>query len=501
MDKKKAIKRFLLTLMWLGVAAGMGIIITAAMRVQEAGLCKGYEVKIEGFKADQLFTSEEQIIKLLKAATKGEIKGQPKSDFDLPVIEDLLEQSSWVYNADLYFDNNNILHAVVTERKPLARVFSNNGESFYIDEAGKHIPLSDKVSLDLPVFTGYPNGKILHASDSALIQNVIAVASYIKDDPFWNVQVAQIDIESCGADCWKMEMTPVVGNHKVELGDGSDIATKLHRLYLFYDQVLKNKGFDKYQKVDVQYDGQVIGVKGTYTKIDSLQLRKNIEGLLSSSRQSNEKLLMAPVMAYETAIPMDSVSDNGIAADSLLHSKSMEGNDSKENIEPKVVEKAANTLSVGTAIKPETVKAETKKSEPKKVADAKVKDGGKEAIKKNLVKKKPVVPSKTTDKKPIPKEASKLIENKKPIVKKESKPSEVKKVVAPNNEKRNVLESREEKKTVVNKPKEVKNPNPKPVAKKPEVKKSVSKPIEKKEPVTKPNKPVKKLENEKKKSG
>ncbi|ULT43125.1 hypothetical protein KRR40_06350 [Niabella defluvii] len=58
----------------------------------------------------------------------------------MPVIEDLLEQSSWVYNADLYFDNNNILHANVTERKPLARVFTNLGASFYIDEAAKQIP-------------------------------------------------------------------------------------------------------------------------------------------------------------------------------------------------------------------------------------------------------------------------------------------------------------------------------------------------------------------------
>ena len=92
----------LLTLMWLGVAAGMGSVIMAAMRIQEAGVCNGYDVKIEGFKEDMLFTSEDQIVSLLKAATKGDIKGQRKSEFNLPLIEDLLEQSSWVYNADLF---------------------------------------------------------------------------------------------------------------------------------------------------------------------------------------------------------------------------------------------------------------------------------------------------------------------------------------------------------------------------------------------------------------
>ncbi len=114
----------------------------------------------------------------------------------------------------------------------------------------------------------------MNAADSVLIQNVIATASFINGDPFWNAQVAQIDIHNCGADCWTMSMIPVVGNHKVDLGDGSDIASKFHRLYLFYDQVLKRTGFDKYQKIDVQYNGQVIGVKGHYSKVDSLQLRK-----------------------------------------------------------------------------------------------------------------------------------------------------------------------------------------------------------------------------------
>ncbi len=297
--------------MWLGVTAGMVTVITAAMRTQEAGFCKGYQIKIKGFKDGMLFTSEEHITDLLKTATGGEIEGQRKSAFDLPLIEDLLEQSSWVYNADLYFDNNDILHANVTERKPLARVFTNKGESFYIDEAGKQIPLSDKVSLDLPVFTGYPSKKIWNQADSSLVQNVIATASFINNDPFWTSQVAQIDIHGCGADCWNMEMIPVVGSHKVKLGDGSDIASKFHRLYLFYDQVLKRTGFDKYQKIDVQYGGQVIAVKDNYSKVDSLQLRKNIEDLLQQSREYNEMVQVKPNVDYLDILKSDSLIDPG----------------------------------------------------------------------------------------------------------------------------------------------------------------------------------------------
>lgn len=383
----------LLTLMWLGVAVGMGTVIMAAMRTQEEGVCKGYEVKIEGFQKNMLFTSEEQIINLLKTAAKGDVKGQRKSDLNLPLIEDLLEQSSWVYNADLYFDNNNILHAHVTERKPLARVFAINGTSFYIDEAAKQIPLSDKVTLDLPVFTGYPSKQILNAADSALIQNVIATASFIYSDPFWNAQVGQIDIRSCGMDCWSMEMIPVVGNHKVELGDGSDIASKFHRLYLFYSQVLKRTGFDKYRKIDVQYEGQVIGIKDHYTKVDSLQLRKNIEELLQESRESNELLQVAPTIGYAATIPTDTLSqlnliedDGEVTTYDVVPSKEMATPPSKESGTNKIIkdikvvkpisenkpEVVKTKSSEKNRTKTETKKIQTKKTDIKKTTSSEV---------------------------------------------------------------------------------------------------------------------------------
>ncbi|MBZ4190341.1 cell division protein FtsQ/DivIB [Niabella beijingensis] len=299
----------LLTLMWLGVGAGMFTLVVAAMRVQDDSNCKGYEISIRGAENGSLFTSKEQIVKLLKQASAGPVTGQRKSGFNLPRIEDLLEQSSWVYNAELYFDNKDILRVNVTERKPLARVFSNDGQSFYIDEAGKQIPLSDKISLDVPVFTGYPNRKVMNAADSALLENMIATASFINSDSFWVAQVSQIDIHKCGSDCWDMEMVPVVGNHRVDLGDGSDIASKFHRLYLFYDQVLKRTGFDKYQRIDVQYGGQVVGVKGRYSKLDSLQLRKNIEELLQQSRKANDLIEVAQVVPNIRMIQADTSAD------------------------------------------------------------------------------------------------------------------------------------------------------------------------------------------------
>ena len=400
-----------LTLMWMAVAVGMITVITAAMKVQKTLVCTGYIITITGADQEKLFTSQEQIVKLIKAATNGEIKGKRLQELDLPRIEDLLEQSAWVYNVELYFDNIDRLRVNVIERKPLARIFTNLGTSFYIDEAGKHIPLSEKISLDVPVFTGYPVKKVWSVTDSVLLQNIIATASFISQDPFWSSQVSQIDIRQCGTDCWDMEMIPVVGNHRVQLGDGSDVAAKFHRLYLFYDQVLKRKGFDKYQKIDVQYDGQVLGVKGSYTKVDSLQLRKNIENLLYQSRQANELMeethnsalnpyvldtTSASNELYTTAepgMPEDDLADTPVPPAAIITQKT----------------EAAKKLPAVVAAKKTTVERQVKKVEPNK-------DAHPAPVKKQGVK---TAPKKTDVKPPAKKETGKNAEIKHGQVKKE----------------------------------------------------------------------------------
>lgn len=451
-----------LTLMWVGVAAGMITLITAAMKVQSTSLCKGYTVNITGSEDGKLFTSKENIIKLLKAATNGNIKDQRLGEFDLPKIEDLLEQSAWVNNAELYFDNRDVLRVNVIERKPLARVFTNLGESFYIDEVGKHIPLSEKISLDVPVFTGYPTKKILNSGDTALLQNIIATASFINSDPFWSSQVSQIDISSQGAKGWQMEMVPVVGNHRVQLGDGSDIATKFHRLYLFYDQVLKRKGFDKYQTIDVQYTGQVIGVKGNYTKIDSLQLRKNIENLLLQSRNANEVISETPDIGLSnyildsatTPMPIDmaaepAMDDTVVAVAPAVVEKPVVKKASAEPIKKAVAPTVKKEETIKKETKPSTVKTSETKKEDTKPSVVK-KEANKPAAKQDAgkVTKKDTKPVLSKDLKPAAKPVTtktadkKTATNikaatpvKKPVVKADDKKTVVKPAVKPDSKK------------------------------------------------------------------
>jgi cell division protein FtsQ len=258
-------------------------LLAAAMRKQKNDRCKDYSITIKGDK-DNLFVDEKDILKVLTTSAGGKIKGQKVSSINLWQLEQQLEKSVWVKDAELYFDNNNVLHITITESEPVARVFYTSGQSFYVDNEVNKMPLSDKLSAKVPVFTGFPDRKKLMKKDSALLRDIRTTAKFILKNPFWMSQVSQIDVTPEG----EFEMIPVVGNHLVKLGKAEQMDKKFNRLFVFYENVLSKTGFDRYKTIDVQYAGQVIAMKGTGSKGDSVQLRRNVEKLLQQSRAIQE---------------------------------------------------------------------------------------------------------------------------------------------------------------------------------------------------------------------
>jgi cell division protein FtsQ len=270
--------------MWLVIGGGMLMLLIAAMDKQKKEICKGYEIKINSQKGQDFFLDKDGVGKLLKASVKGDIKGKAKASFNLLQMEQSIEKSVWIKDAQLYFDNHAVLHVTVKEREPVARVFTAGGKSYYMDADNHLMPLSERTIAKVPVFTGFPDKK--NIKDTALLNGVIALARFISTNPFWNSQVAQIDIAAdCGAGCWEFEMIPVVGRHVVKLGDGNNIDQKFKRLFAFYEQVLNRTGFDHYKTIDVRFGGQVVGGKGDSPKTDSMKLAKSVQQMLKEANE------------------------------------------------------------------------------------------------------------------------------------------------------------------------------------------------------------------------
>lgn len=277
--KVNIIRGFILSC-WLILAAGVLVLLIAAIQVRDHKICKAVKIDITGAR-DLLFLDQQDIMGIISENGINDPHGRAIAGFDLQMLESRLENRVWVKDAELFFDNNRVLHANVMEREPVARIFTTGGNSFYMDSSGKQLPLSSKLSVRLPVFTGFPSNNLhFRKGDSMLVEHMKSMSGYIAKDKFWMAQIAQIDITRAK----NFELVPVVGHHIIEFGNGQDHEIKFKRLFLFYKQVLGKTGFDKYSRVNVQYDKQVIGTKkGTVTRVDSLQAIKNMQRMIEEA--------------------------------------------------------------------------------------------------------------------------------------------------------------------------------------------------------------------------
>ena len=269
-------KKILIGSLWILAGIGTIVLLGAAMQKKNQKTCSDIKIEISG--ADRhMFIDEKDVMEILNS--HGQVQGIRTGELNLRQMESLLEKNLWVRNAEMYLDNNQVLQVSIEERQPVARIFAMDGTSFYVDSASLRLPLSEKLSARVPVFTGFPSGKkVLSHPDSLLLQDVVKMGKYILADSFWMAQVAQVDILPGSG----FELVPVIGDHTVVFGNAEDADKKFSRLYTFYKKAWLQNGISTYEKLNVQYDGQVVAIKKGTAKawIDSARAHQLMQGLL-----------------------------------------------------------------------------------------------------------------------------------------------------------------------------------------------------------------------------
>ena len=313
MNTKATIRKILFVMLWVCIGGGMLSLLIAAIGKKNREDCTNYTIAIKGAE-ENYFIDADDINKLIKSGAGSEIKGKKISEINLKKLEQLLRSNVWIRKAEMWFDNRNVLHVEVYERQPIARIFTTAGNTFYIDSTERKLPLSDKLSARVPVFTGFIDKKVYSAKDSLLLTDIKNIATYIKNDPFWMSQVAQIDITPER----NFELSPVVGNHLIKLGNGKDIGRKFNRLMIFYKQVLAQKGFDAYSIIDVQYSGQVVGTKrgSDKNKVDTVMLKRRVDEMLKQMQKQYDSVAALKPIIEKPIISGSQVSTTSLRATS-----------------------------------------------------------------------------------------------------------------------------------------------------------------------------------------
>jgi cell division protein FtsQ len=293
---------------WIILASGVVVLLVAAMSKKNTERIRGVEIKISGIQ-NNYFIDKNEVLKILEKVNGKKLDRASFRSLNLTAMEKQLLQNDWIRKAELFFDNNKVLQVKVTEREPIARIFTVSGASFYIDSSLDKLPLSDKYSARLPVFTGFPTEvRVLKKKDSVLLNNIKILSEYINTHLFWMAQIDQLDITPDG----DFELIPKLGNQLIRFGNADNYEQKFNKLLAFYKKVETNVGWNKYSVLDIRYKNQVVGVVRDAAEIqsDSLKAVEIMKEIISEAEkntndstkiqlpqpeESNEKVNESPV--------------------------------------------------------------------------------------------------------------------------------------------------------------------------------------------------------------
>lgn len=261
------IKKILYISIWVVLSAGILVTLGFVSKEHSEMPCKSLEITIDN-SDENYFVNEKDVEELLKSQGNT-VVGKALKDINVPQIEMLLNNHPHILKADAYLTIDGILQIDVKQRKPILRVINAFDESFYIDENGKLMPLSDNFSAPVLlanglIFETYGKFYPYDFSDTSatnklnqvtILDDLYRIAKFTSRDTFWNAQIEQVFVDK------EIELIPRIGNQRIILGENSKLPEKFKRLWIFYNEALPKTGWNAYSIINLKYEGQIVCTK------------------------------------------------------------------------------------------------------------------------------------------------------------------------------------------------------------------------------------------------
>jgi cell division protein FtsQ len=230
-------------------------LIAFSERKQGGVVVKDILVEIDNI-SDNHFLDEADVMRLVEASAQS-IKGTSVTRLNLKSIETKLKLDKHIREAELYGDLKGNLIVRIELRRPIARIVQEDAPDAYLSEEGVTMSTSEKFSSRVMVISGKYVKELLERGDAMKLESgkkLMEMIGFISESPFWRAQVAQMDINSRG----EIVIYPQVTGQLVEFGTTENYESKLAKLMIFYKEVLPQKGWTRYERVNLKYEGQVI---------------------------------------------------------------------------------------------------------------------------------------------------------------------------------------------------------------------------------------------------
>ena len=242
------IKRILLSIVLLLVLAYLIVAVTAFNRKPAGQVCRDVELVIKDTVYAGFITKKEVAAMLEKKGVSP--IGKHLDRIRTKTLEQALSKHPLIDEVECYKTPSGKLCIEVTQRIPILRIMSANGENYYLDNKGTVMPPDAKCVAHRAIVTG-------NVEKSFAMKDLYKFGVFLQNNPFWEAQIVQINVLPGK----EIELVPRVGNHIIYLGKLEHFEDKLKRLKTFYEKGLNQVGWNKYSRISLEFGNQIICTK------------------------------------------------------------------------------------------------------------------------------------------------------------------------------------------------------------------------------------------------
>lgn len=247
----KILKIILVSILFLGLLAYVVYAMVAMSNPDPEARCNEVQLVVKK-NPHARFIDEKEVETMLRNAGLYP-KGELMSTVDTKKIEELFRVNDFIERVECYKTSNDKLCLTIEQRTPIMYVLPDNKHGYFVDAKGNVISKTNYAA-NLIVVTGSVDQKFARTELKDL-------AVFIQQDEFWNSQLEQVYVEKDKHGVPVLEVVPRVGNHIVNLGHIDEYEKKFEHLKELYKKALCSVGWNKYEKIDLQYSNQVICTK------------------------------------------------------------------------------------------------------------------------------------------------------------------------------------------------------------------------------------------------
>ena len=257
MKTKQAFKIFAFVILFFGVIGYVGYEMVGMSGGNPRELCTEVSLVVDE-NPNAAFIDDQKVEDLLLQAGLYP-KNKLMRDVDTRAIEDVLKANNFIDRVECYKTNNGMevgkgkVCIRVVQRTPVIYVLPDNQNGYYVDADGMIIPNS-AYAKNIIIATGNIN------QDYAT-KELSLFGEFVMDNPYWDSRIEQLYVSADRKGRRVVTLIPRVGDHTVYMGTLDQFEKKLNRLKVFYEKGFPQVGWNKYNRLNLEFNNQVVCTK------------------------------------------------------------------------------------------------------------------------------------------------------------------------------------------------------------------------------------------------